>query len=153
MFCEHAYLCENEAGSDPDSAGTECECSSKTLTVEDTTSSDDLHGLASHWALVALAERGNSWNEDSGWNISSVSTTLTTLSADHVGAELEALLDVLWVTDHVHVKYTGLVKTVNGGLWWDTDGGNEKTSARLNGDLDQLVKLSLGVVVAAKAWR
>lgn len=71
---------------------------------------------------MTLAELGNSWNEDGGWDISGVTSTLTTLCANHVHAELEALLDVLGVADHVHVENAGLVELLDDVLGWDADG-------------------------------
>jgi hypothetical protein len=98
-----SLISKDEAGSNPASRGTEHQCSSNTLSVEETTGSDDLHGLAGHRANFALNKLGNSWDENGGWDISSVSSTLTTLSADDVHTESKALCDVLWVSDHVHV--------------------------------------------------
>lgn len=121
LFVEHAYLCENETCADPDSAGSERQRSSQTLTAENTTCSDDLYGLTSHGALVAFAKCGDRWNENGRRHISSVATTLTSLCADHVRSEFEALLDVLWVSDHVHVENAGLVKTLNSGLGRNAD--------------------------------
>lgn len=94
---------EDEAGSDPATRGTEHQCSGDTLSVEQATGSDDLHWLARHGADFALDKLSNGWDEDGGWHISGVSTTLTTLCADDVDTECEAFGDVLWVSDHVHV--------------------------------------------------
>lgn len=33
-------------------------------------------------------------------------------------------------------------------LWWDTDGGDEEGGLLLDDDVDELVELALGVVVA-----
>ena len=98
-----SLISEDEAGSDPAARCTEHQCGGDTLSVEQTTGSNDLHGLAGHRADFALDKLGNSWDENGGWDISSVSSTLTTLSADDVHTKSEALCDVLWVSDHVHV--------------------------------------------------
>lgn len=42
-----------------------------------------------------------------------VTTALAALSADDVYAYFKALLDVFWVTDHVHVKNAVLVQLLN----------------------------------------
>jgi hypothetical protein len=145
-----AYLGKNEAGTNPDGAGTECQGSRQTLTVVETTGSDDLDGLASQRALVALDELSDGRDEDGGGDITSVSTALATLCADHVDTELEALLDVLGVTDHVHVEDAGTVETLDNVLGWDTDGGDEEPGAGVDDDVDQLIELTLGVVVAMR---
>lgn len=95
-----------------------------------------------------------------------MATTLTTLGADDVDAEIEALLDVLWVTDHVHldklawhmekfvswrtyVKDAVLVELLNNGAGRNTDSADEELGARVDDDVDELVKLALCVVIAA----
>jgi len=121
------------------------------LTVEETASSDDLNRLTSHWALVALNELGNSWDEDSGRNVTGVATTLATLGANDINAEVEALLDVLRVTDHVHIEDAVLVELLDDMLGRDTDGGDEETRPRLDHNVDKLLKLALGVVIVGLA--
>lgn len=101
---------------------------------------------------MAFAELGDCWDEDGCWDITSVATSFTSLCADHVGAEFEALLDVLGVSDHVHVKNAVLVEFLDDVLWWDTDGRDEKTGAGFDGDVDELVELALGVVVAVEVF-
>jgi hypothetical protein len=97
---------------------------------------------------VALDERNDGWDEDGSWVVTSVATTFTSLSADDINTELEAFLDVLWVTDHVHVENTVCVDLVNDSLWWDTDSRDEELGARFNDDVNKLAKLTLCVVVA-----
>lgn len=143
-----SLLSENEASSDPDGGRTKSESSGNSLSVVDTASGDDLDVLASHWGLLALAKLDNGWDENGGWGISGVSASLTALGADHINTEVEALLNVLWVPDHVHVKNTVCVELVDNRLWWDTDGGNEKLSTGLDNNIDELVELALGVIVA-----
>ena len=145
-----SLLSEDEAGSDPDGGGTESKSSCNGLSVVDTASGNDLNVLASHWGLLALAKLDNGWDENGGWGISGVSTSLATLGADHINTEVEALLNMLWVSDHVHVEDTVRVELVDNSLWWDTDGGNEKLSAGLDNNIDELVELALGVIVAGK---
>lgn len=108
-----AYLRKDESGTDPDGGGTESKSCGKCLAVEDTSCSDDLHWLAGHRALVAPAKACDFRDEDSGWDVSSVTTSLTTLGADHVGTELEALLDVLRVANHVPKE-----KVNTSHRWW-----------------------------------
>jgi len=141
------FFAEDKSGTDPDSAGTEREGSGQGLSIEYTTCGDDLDRLASHGALYTFAESDDLWNQDRSRNVSGVATSFATLSADHVHAEVEALLDVLGVSDHVHVENAGLMETVDHGLGWDTDGRDEEAGARLDDDVDELVELALGVVV------
>ena len=143
-----SYLRKHESSSNPNSASTKSKSSCKSLVVEDTTCSNDLHWLASHGRLVALAETDNLWDQDGCWDISSVASSFTTLGADHVDAELEALLDVLGVADHVHVEDPGFVELVDDLLGWDTNGGDEETGAGVDDDVNEFAELALGVVVA-----
>jgi hypothetical protein len=115
-------ISEDETGSDPDGAGTEHQRGGNGLAVVDTTGGDDLHGLAGHGAGLALAELDHGGDQDRRWHISGVSTSLASLSADNVDAEVQALLDVLGVANHVHVQDTGLVKSLDDMLRGDADG-------------------------------
>ena len=116
--------------------------------VEDATGSDDLHWLAGHGRLVALTETHDFWDEDGCWDVTGVASSFATLSADHVDAELETLLDVLGVADHVHVEDAGLVQLIDNLLGWDADGGDEETGAGLDDNVGEFAELALGVVVA-----
>jgi hypothetical protein len=53
------------------------------------------------------------------------------------------------VADHVHVDDAVLVQLLNDVLRGDADGRDEELGAGLDDDVDQLVELALGVVVAA----
>ncbi len=145
-----SLLGENEAGSDPDGGGAEGKGGSDSLSIVDTSSGNNLDWLASHWGLVALDELDDGWDQDGRWGVTSVSTSLTSLGADEIDTELEALLDVLWVADHVHVQDAVGVELVNDCLWWDTDGGDEELGAGFDDDVDELAELTLGVIVAVK---
>lgn len=141
---------EDEAGTDPDGAGAHHERRGEELTVVDTSSGDDLDGSASDGGLVLVADFDDGGDEDSGGNVTGVATALTALGADDVDAEIEALLDVLDVADHVHVDDAVLVKFVDDLLGGDTDGRDEELGALRDDDVDELVELTLGVVVAVK---
>ena len=77
-----------------------------------------------------------------------MASTLTTLCADHVDAEVEALLDVLGVSDHVHVENAGLMQLLDDGLGWYADSADEELGTGVDDDVDEFVELALGVVVA-----
>lgn len=140
---------QDEASTDPHGRGAEHQGGGNRVAVVQTTSSDDLHGLAGQRALVTLDQLGHSGNEDSGGDIAGVTTALTTLGADDINADVESLLDVLGVTDHVHANDAGAVELLDDSLGGNTDGGDEELGAALDDDVDELVKLALGVVVAS----
>lgn len=96
-------LGKNETGSDPDAGSTKHKSSSKRVTVEQTTSSNNLDGLLSEGADLAFTDLGNGGNENRRGNVTSVTTTLATLGADDIGTDINGLLRVLGVTNHVHV--------------------------------------------------
>jgi hypothetical protein len=146
-------ISQDEAGTNPDSGSAEHERGSNGVTVVQTTGSDDLDGLAGQRALVALDQLGNSGNENSGGNVASVATALATLSTDNIDADLEALLDVLGVTDHVHDENTGAVQTIDDELGGNANGADEELRALLDDNIDELVKLTLGVVIASGGGR
>jgi len=117
----------------------------------DTASSDNLDRLAGEGRDGALALLDAGGDEDGGGDVTGVTATLTTLGADDIDSEVEALLDVLGVADHVHVDNAVLVELLNDVARGDTDGGNEELGARLDDDVDELVELALGVVVVGLA--
>ena len=143
------FLRQDEARADPDGAGAECHGGCEGLAVEQTAGGDDLHGVA-HRALLALAQRGDSRDQDGGGHVARVATALAALGADEVRAEVQALLHVLRVADHVHVVDAGLVETVDDVLGRDADGGDEQLGAGVDDDGYELVELALGVVVAVR---
>jgi hypothetical protein len=77
-----------------------------------------------------------------------VTTALTTLGTDDIGTELETLLDVLDVANHVHIVDASLVKLVDDGLRRHTNGGNKEFGTGLDDRVDELVQLTLGIIVA-----
>jgi hypothetical protein len=143
-------ISQDEAGTDPDGGSAEHEGSSNRVTVVKTTGSDDLHGLTGQRALLALNELGDGGNEDGSGDIAGVTTALTTLGADDINADGKTLGNVLGVTDHVHAEDTSAVQLVNNGLGGNTDGGDKEAGALLDDDIDELIELTLGVVVAGK---
>ena len=139
---------QDEASTDPDSGGAEHKGSSNRVAVEKTTGRDDLHGLAGERALLALDQLGNGGDEDSGRDITGVTTALTTLGADNINANIKGLLDVLGVADHVHAEDAGTVELLDDSLGGNTDSGDEKASLFLDDNINELTELALGVVVA-----
>jgi hypothetical protein len=148
-FGRTSLISQDEAGADPNSGSTKHKSSSNSLTIIDTTGSNDLYGCARHGAGLAFAELDNSGDQNSCGNIASVSTSLTTLCANNVDAEIETLLDVLRVTDHVHVEDARLVEAVDNMLGWDTDSGDEELGAAVDDDAHELVEFALSIIVTA----
>jgi hypothetical protein len=141
-------LGQHEAGADPDGAGAKHEGRSQRLAVEDAAGGNDLDGLSSHRARLALDELDDGRDEDGGGHVARVAAALAALGADDVDTELEAFLDVLRVADHVHVQDAVGVQLVDDSLGRHADGGHEQLGAGLDDDVDQLAQLALGVVVA-----
>lgn len=141
-------ISQDETGTNPDGRGTQHQGSSDSRTVVQTTGGDNLHGLAGHGALVALAQLGNRGDEQRGGDSTSVTTTLTTLSADEIRTSLQRLLHVLGVTDHVHVKDTVAVEAVDNRAGRHTDSRDEELRTTLDDNVDQFIELALGVIVA-----
>lgn len=143
-----SLVAENETGSNPHGGSAEHESSSNRLAVEQTTGGNDLHGLAGERALVALDQFGNGRDEHCGGDITSVATTLTTLGADDIDIKVKALLDVLGVSDHVHVQHAVLVKLLHDGARRDTDSADKQSGAAFNDDINKRIELSVGVIMA-----
>ena len=139
---------EDESGTNPDGAGAHHQGRSQHLAVVDAASRHDLNGLAGQGAGVALADVDDGRDQHRRGDITSVAATLAALGADDVAPQVEALLDVLGVPDHVHVDDAGLVEPVDDGLGGHTDSRNKQLSAGLDDDVDKLIELALGVVVA-----
>jgi hypothetical protein len=143
-----SLLRQNEASADPYTSSTKCEHGGQRLAVVHASGCDDEHLLPGQGRLVALDHLNSSGDEDGGGDISGVASALTTLCADNVDAEVEALLDVLGVADHVHVENAGLVELLDDSFGRYTDGTDEEFGTRIDDDVDELVQLALGVVVA-----
>jgi hypothetical protein len=104
--------------------------------------------LASHRASLSLDEVYNSGDQNSGRNITSVSTALASLGADDINAEIQALLNVLGMSNHVHVENACFVESVDDMFRWDTNGGDEELGTAVDDDADELVELAFCVIIA-----
>lgn len=143
-------LGEDEAGTNPDGGSAHHEGGGEKGTAVDTTGSDNENLLLGEGRDGTLAGLNDGGDENSGGDVTGVTTTLTTLSADDIDTEVEALLDVLGVADHVHVDDAVGVELVDDVLGGNTDGGDEELGTGLDDDVDELVELALGVIVAAR---
>jgi hypothetical protein len=70
------------------------------------------------------------------------------LGANQVHAGIQALLDMFWVADHIHVQDPCLVQPLHNTIWRNPNSGDEELGSALNNDGDQLIELTLGVIVA-----
>jgi hypothetical protein len=147
LWCT-SLISQDETSTDPDCTSTEHQGSSNSLSVVDTTGSNDLHRLARPRAGLAFAELDHRWYQNGRGNIASVATALASLCADDVNTKIEALLDVFRVANHVHVQNAGFVEAVDDMLGWDTDGGDEELGAAVDDNSHELVEFAFCVIVA-----
>ena len=99
------------------------------MSVEEPARRDDLHLVACHRAFFPFDHLGDGWDEDRRGYVARVSASLAALRADDVGADVEAFLHVLGVSDHVHVEDSGFVEALDDVDWGDADGGDEEFGA------------------------
>jgi hypothetical protein len=85
-------------------------------------------------------------NENACRRISSVPSALSGLRTDDINTNVERLLDVFWVANHVHDGDAGLVEFLDSLLGRDTNGADKKCRFLLDDDVDELRKLALCVV-------
>ena len=130
-----------------DSLSTPREVGSKSTAIVDSTGANDINRLASELRLLALADVDTGWDQNAGRDVAGVSSTLTGLGADKVATDVEGLLDVLGVANHVHDGDASLVQLVDGPNRGNTDSADEELGLLLNDDVEELWELALGVVV------
>lgn len=143
-----SLVSQDEASTNPHGRSAKHQGSSHRVAIVQATGSNHLHGQTSQGTLLALAQLGHGRNEDRSGNIASVTTTFTTLSTNDIRAGIEGLLDVLGVTDHVHVQDACSMESVHDSFGGHTDGRDEELSAAFNNNVDKFVELALSVVVA-----
>lgn len=76
-----------------------------------------------------------------------MASALAGLCADEVAADVDGLLDVLWVADHVHDGDACGVQAVDSLARGNADCGDEEGGLFGDDDVDELGKLALCVVV------
>lgn len=92
-------------------------------------------------------------DEDTSRDVSSVSSSLSSLRANDIDALRESLGAVLDGSDHVHDGDTSGVELVDGGTGRDSDGADEESCLLGDDDVDELVELSSSVCArAGLAW-
>lgn len=116
----------NESRANPDTNGAISKSSSKSTTIVDSTSSDNMDGTTGKRTLMPLDGIDAGGNEERESNVAGVSSAFTTLCADDIDTDCESTSDVFGVSDHVHDGDTGTVKLLDDFLWWDTDGADEQ---------------------------
>lgn len=83
LWCSSFLGC-NETSTDPDGLGTKGQGGCKGLSVVHGTGSDNMDLFTGQWRLVLIADLDDLWDQDTGWNVSSVASTLASLCTDDV---------------------------------------------------------------------
>ena len=130
-----------------DSLSTPREVGGESTAIIDSTGANDINGLASELRLLALADVDAGRDQNAGRDVTSVSSTLTGLGANKVATDIDGLLDVLGVANHVHDRDPGLVQLVDGPNRGNADSADEELGLLLNDNVEELRELALGVVV------
>ena len=108
-FSGARFLTEDKSSPDPHGFGTEHKRSSKRLSIKQTSSSNNLYLVASHRTLLALDHFRYRGDDDSCRHIAGMSAPFTTLSTDHINADVQTFLDMLGVAYHVHIQHASFV--------------------------------------------
>lgn len=77
-----------------------------------------------------------------------MAASLAPLSANHVGADIEAFLYVLRVSDHIHVEDACFMEAVDDVAGRDADGGDEEFGPRVDYNGYEVVEFTFCVIVA-----
>jgi len=143
----------HEARSNPDAAGALHQAGGQTPSVGDAACGNHEGVLlaAQELGLVLPRHVHDGRDQDAVGDVARVSATLTALRAHHVDTQLQSLDGMLGVSDHVHDQNAGVMQPVDDALGRDAHGGHKQLGARLDGDVDQLVQLAVGVVVVGLA--
>jgi hypothetical protein len=80
-----------------------------------------------------------------------VAAALAALGTHEINAQIKGLDRMLRVSDHIHDQNPRLVKPIDDPPWRHADGRHEQARAGLDGDVDELVELAVGVVVVRGA--
>ena len=99
----------NETSTDPNTLSAPSQVGSKTPTIVNTTSTDHVDGLTSQGGFVTLAGIDTGGDEEGGGDITSVSSTFTSLGTDEVNTGFNGFGDVLGVANHL-IFISGLVR-------------------------------------------
>lgn len=148
LFRRAGLVGHDKTRANPDGRCAEHERRCNGRAIVDTTSGNDLYRLASHGACVTSRQLGDGRDEHGRWGVTRMTTTLATLSADEIDTKVKTLLDMLGVTDHVHVKDPVGMEPVDNRLGGYTNSRNENLGAALDDGFDQLVELAFRVVIA-----
>ena len=77
-----------------------------------------------------------------------ITSSLGSLDAECIDSHIASLLDVLWMTDHVHHQNAVSMQSVHHLLGGHSDGGHEQFAGLCLGDhIDELVQFPLLVVI------
>jgi hypothetical protein len=85
-------------------------------------------------------------DENARWDVTGVASSLAGLGADEIDTDIEGLLHMLWVADHVHDDYAGFVELIDGPLGRNTDSRDKEGGFLFDDDFEELRELTIGVV-------
>ncbi len=145
-FGSTGFFGGNKTGTYPNTVCSVADGSGETTAVVYTTCGDDKNRLAGEGGLVTAANVDNAGSEDGEGNVSGVSTSLTTLEDDHIDTSLDDLGSVLGVADDTGNDNLGTMELLDHVSGRNTDSGDEELCTRLDDNVDQLGKLTLGVI-------
>lgn len=136
----------NKASTNPDTLRAPGEIGGKAPSIEDSTSTDNIDGLAGERGSTALNSINGGRDENARRYVASMPSSLTSLGTDEVDTDLKGLERVFGMANHIHDEDAGFMELIDGPLWGNTDGGDEEGGPLFDNDLDQFWKLALGVI-------
>ena len=115
--------------------------------VVDRAGTDHVDGLSGERRGATFDGIDARGDKDGSGCVASVASTFTGLGTDEVDADVQGLLDVLGVSDHVHDNDASLVQTFDDVHGRNTDCADEQARLLLDNDVDEFIKLTFLVVV------
>ena len=79
-----------------------------------------------------------------------MTSPFTALSANHVDANIQALLHMLRMSDHIHVEDACFMEALDNVHWRHADSGDEKFGTGVDNDGDEVIQFALCIIVAGK---
>jgi hypothetical protein len=136
----------DKASTNPDTLRAPGKIGGKAPSIEDSTSTNNIDGLAGERGSTAFNSVNGGRDEDARRNVASMPSSLAGLSADEVDTDLKGFERVFGVANHIHNEDAGFMELIDGPLWGNADGGDEEGGTLFDNDLDQFRKLPLGVI-------
>mmetsp|Transcript_7 Transcript_7/g.16 ORF Transcript_7/g.16 Transcript_7/m.16 type:complete len:275 (+) Transcript_7:453-1277(+) len=141
-----SLLRTDKSSSNPNSLATEREGHSEATAIVDTTCSNNKEIVTGQWALLSFAHINNHGPENSGSNLSSVSSSLASLCTNNVNICSNTFGDMLGRTNHVHHRNSSGMQFINSPAGRNTNSTHKQTSLFFNDNINQLWECSLSVI-------